>query len=110
MIPLTRGDLGLQRRPDIRVHWAKMTPITFNFPEESLLALHLAPDKAEAEIRLIAAVKLFEMGKLSTGAAARFAGISVPLFVIRLGDFGVSPFNQSPEEIIEDIERDSRRQ
>jgi predicted HTH domain antitoxin len=94
----------------MRYNLADMTTIKLNLPDESLLALHLEPDKAEAEIRLVAAVKLFEMGKLSTGAAARFAGLPVPVFVSRLSQYGVSPFNQSPAEIAEDIERAARRQ
>jgi len=84
--------------------------ITLNLPEESLLALHLEPGKAEAEIRLVAAIKLFELGKLSTGAAAQFAGLPVPVFVTLMSHYGVSPFNQSPADIAEDIDRAARRQ
>ena len=47
-----------------------MTLVTVSLPEETLLALHLTPDKLVQELRLAAAVNLYELGRLSSGAAA----------------------------------------
>jgi hypothetical protein len=50
-----------------------MCEIAVTIPDESLAALADSPEKAMAELRMLAAVKLFELKKLSSGAAARLA-------------------------------------
>jgi len=52
---------------------------------------------------LRAAVKLYELGKLSAGAAAELAGIPKPLFLSRLADYGVPTFDLTEEELREDL-------
>lgn len=47
---------------------------------------------------MLAAVKLYEMGRLSTGAAAEFAGIPKPVFLQRMGDYGVAMFDMTEHE------------
>ncbi|MGO9465471.1 MAG: UPF0175 family protein [Isosphaeraceae bacterium] len=67
-------------------------------PDESLAALADSPEKASAELRMLAAVKLFELKKLSSGAAARLAGVSRVEFLERLGDYGVPVFDMTEQE------------
>jgi predicted HTH domain antitoxin len=55
-----------------------------------LLALKLTPDALLYEIKLSAAIKLYELGRLSSGAAAEFAGIPKPVFLHKLADYGVT--------------------
>jgi predicted HTH domain antitoxin len=72
--------------------------LTIIIPEQRLPALHVPPEQAAEEVRMLAAVKLYELGRLSTGAAAEFAGIPKPLFLQRLGSYGVSVLDMSEEE------------
>lgn len=75
-----------------------MSEITMTIPDEALANLAATPDEASAELRMLAAVKLFELKKLSSGASARLAGISRVEFIQRLGDYGVAYFDMTEDE------------
>ncbi len=79
-----------------------MCELTMNIPDESLAAQAVSPEEASAKIRMLAAVKLFEMKELSSGAAALLAGISRVEFLHRLSDFGVPVFDMTPEEFAQE--------
>lgn len=55
------------------------------------------------EAKILIAVKLYEMGRLSTGAVAKFAGVPKPLFLTKLADYGVDTFDLSDEELRRDM-------
>lgn len=69
-----------------------------DIPDEAFDALERPPATAADELRMVAAVKLYEMGRLSTGAAARLAGVPRARFLSRLGDYGVTTFDIGPDE------------
>jgi predicted HTH domain antitoxin len=80
-----------------------MVELKLNIPEEALLDLKMPPDRLGDELKLAAAVKLYELGKLSSGAAAALAGIPKPLFLSKLADYGVVTFRLSEEELEMDL-------
>ena len=71
--------------------------IILDIPSESLLSLKFMPDEMAQELRLAAAMKLYELGRLSTGAAATLAGIPKPLFLTKLADYGIDSFDLTDE-------------
>lgn len=77
--------------------------MTIDYGDEILLALGLSPEEFREEAKLLIAVKLCEMGRLSTGAAAELASLPKPLFLMRLADYGVDTFDLSAEELRRDL-------
>jgi predicted HTH domain antitoxin len=82
--------------------------LSIEYPAEVLWALQKEPDEFEREARLLLALKLYEGGKLSTGLAARIAGVPRITFIFLLSEYGLSPFGESPDELKEDYENARR--
>lgn len=76
-----------------------MQQIIISVPDETALALKLTDEQLAAEVRLAAAAKLYELGRLSSGTAATLAGVSRVEFLSRLGEYGVDTFRLTAEEV-----------
>lgn len=61
-------------------------------------------DLNEKETKLLIASKLYEQGKLSLGEGAELAGVSKRTFIELLGNYNVSVFNYSVQELKGDID------
>jgi predicted HTH domain antitoxin len=76
--------------------------IVLDIPEKVLLAEKTDELAFAREVRMLAAVKLYELGRLSSGRAAGLAGMSRVEFLLSLGRYNVFPL---PEEL-NDLEQD----
>mgnify|MGYP002063506859 CR=1 FL=1 len=83
-----------------------VTQVTLEYPEGLELAVQTTPEEMGAQIRLMAALKMFELGKLSSGKAAQLAGLSRVEFLEQCGRYRVSIFNYSPEELADELQAD----
>jgi predicted HTH domain antitoxin len=68
------------------------------------LRIVLPPGLSEDEVKLLLAVKLYEVGKVSLGQAAKLAGFSKRGFMEVLGRYQIPVFNYSPEELRQEID------
>ncbi|MGZ8219185.1 UPF0175 family protein [Methylomagnum sp.] len=76
-----------------------MSQVILDIPDESLVSLKLSDQAAGMEIRLAAAMKLYELGRLSSGAAALLAGIPRVVFLAKLADFGIDTFTLTETDL-----------
>jgi len=68
------------------------------------VALGRRQSELEGEVRLASALKLFELGRISSGLAARLAGMPRVQFLMMCGQYGVSIFQQSAEELAGEVD------
>ena len=80
-----------------------MTQLTLEMPEEALATLHQAPNEFVQELRIAAAVKWYELGKVSQGRGAEIAGLTRAGFIDALSRYQVCPFQYTAEEISEEL-------
>lgn len=74
--------------------------IQLTFPIEVFSILKTTPEEFANEIRLVAAVKWYEMGMLSQEKAATIAGLCREDFLFALARFRVSPFRYTAEDVL----------
>ena len=65
--------------------------------------IHLPDTISETDARLLLAIKLFEVGRLSCGKAAEMAGYSKRTFMELLGQQGVVVINSAADEVADDL-------
>ena len=80
--------------------------LVIHYPSGFEDAVHLTKAEMEQHVRLMAALKMFELGKVSAGRAAEFAGLSRPEFFEACGRYRVSVFNYTDEEMAQEVRSD----
>ena len=80
-----------------------MQTVSVEIPTTTFAALGESPDEFVSEMRIAAAVKWYELGKLSQGKTAEVAGLSRAAFIEALSRFKVSPIQYAERELTEEL-------
>src|SRR5262249_57102421 len=80
-----------------------MKSLVVEYPEELLGLLKMTEEQFAAEVRFLAAAKLFELGKLSSGKAAAMAGLGRGEVLHKLGAYGFYALNLHDEQIAAEL-------
>lgn len=80
-----------------------MKTVSIQLPETVFAALGKEPNEFVQEMRLAAAVKWYELGKISHLKAAEIAGLTGSEFIDALLRYKVSPFEYSVEKLAEEL-------
>jgi hypothetical protein len=80
-----------------------MSQITIDVPDASISGLTLSPQALAVEMKMAAAARLYALGRMTMHQAALFAGIDEFTFRQRLGDYGVSVFTLTREELAAEL-------
>ena len=80
-----------------------MIQITFSLDEGALSSVRQDPETFTRELRIAAAVKWYEMHRISQGRAAEIAGLSRAELIDALGRYEVSPFQETIADLSEAV-------
>ncbi|QTA83311.1 UPF0175 [Desulfonema limicola] len=77
----------------------KSCQVIISVPEKILLAEKMNEVSFGREMTILAAVKLYELGRLSSGRAAELAGMTRVEFLLNLERYRVFPFENELKEL-----------
>jgi predicted HTH domain antitoxin len=77
--------------------------VGFDIDPQVLASLHQDTGEFVREMRIAAAVKWYELHRLSQGRAAEVAGLSRAEFLDALGRYRVTPFQQTTDDLVADV-------
>jgi len=75
--------------------------ITINYPESLAFSLKMKNHEFKSEIKILSLIKLYELGKISSGHAAKLLEISRIDFLEMLKKYNVSYFHKELENELE---------
>ena len=77
--------------------------VIIDLPDSLLKEMAFGFTEPQKEIKRLLAAKMVEMGRISTGRAADWLGVSKPLFLQEMGRYGLSALPVDASEIREDV-------
>jgi predicted HTH domain antitoxin len=77
--------------------------ITIQIPDKVLLAAKTDAESFARELTVLAAAKLYELGRLSSGRAAELAGMSRVEFLLGLQRYQVCPLSAELNDLEESL-------
>ena len=80
--------------------------LMIEYPEDLELAVATTRAELEAQIRLMAALKMFELGKLSSGKAAQLAGMPRVEFFDMCGRYRVPVIHDEVDDLEAELAQD----
>ncbi len=77
--------------------------LTIEYPEDLLFTLGISDKEFSEEAKLLLAAKLYELGRISSGQAARLAGKSRVEFLFSLSRLNVPMSNLREEDLKDEL-------
>lgn len=76
-----------------------MKTLEIQLPDRTVAGLDREPEELASDLRMAAAVKWYELGRVSQEVAAEVAGLSRSDFVSLLNRMSVSPMQETADEV-----------
>ena len=78
--------------------------VTVHVPTKIRTALNRTPEELGRDLRLYAALMLFQLGKLSAGMAAEMAGVPKVMFFDLCADYGIPISQITPDALRREVD------
>lgn len=76
-----------------------MNALMIELPADALASPGVSPESLESEVKFMLALKLFEVGRLSSGKAAMLCGMGRVEFLLAAGRAGVPVVTMDADEL-----------
>jgi len=83
-----------------------MHQLTMPYPDDLLITSGKSPSEFEEEMKLLLAIKLFELHRLSLGKAAEFCNMEKVRFLFELGRLKIPAINLYDDQIADELKDD----